>query len=115
MKRIISLTIIIICLISIIQSLRSIYDLWHKKDLVLRAQNHLHQVQQENKQLKEQLIFVQTPQFVEEEARNKLFLVKQGEKNVIIAKDLIATGSGEAVKSISSIPIWAQWLQAFAF
>ena len=84
---------IVIGLLIINNFARSTYDLWSKKDVILSAQQELEAEKKENLRLKNQLAKAQGGQFIEEEARNKLLLVKPGEQNVIIPHDLIASDS----------------------
>lgn len=101
---------IIICLVIINGLVRSIYDLWNKQDVVVRARHELDREKQKNDELKIQLGFVKSNEFVEEEARNKLFLVKPGESDVIIPESLIKK---KEVKKVVVIPAWQQWLNLF--
>src|SRR5688572_26301219 len=91
MKRLLFLVAIIVSLVIINHLARSIYDLWNKQGLVVKAQRDLEREKKENRELKERLSYVQSTRFIEEEARNKLFLVKPGEEGVIIPQDLIST------------------------
>lgn len=110
MKRLLFLVTIIVCLVIINQLARSIYNLWNKQGLVVKAQKDLEREKKENKELKERLSYVQSTRFIEEEARNKLFLVKPGEEGVIIPEDLLATKKQQKVVEKSS---WEEWLALF--
>ena len=101
---------IVVSLVIINGLVRSIYDLWNKQDVVVRARHELDQEKQKNDELKIQLGFVKSNEFVEEEARNKLFLVKPGESDVIIPENLIKK---KEVKKMVVIPAWQQWLNLF--
>lgn len=65
----------------------SIYRLWQKQDLMTTAQRELTEQQQEQRQLKSELEQIQNVTYLETEARNKLFLVKPGEKIVVMPKE----------------------------
>ena len=108
MKRLLFLLAVIVCLVIINQLARSIYDLWNKKDLVVSAQKDLEREKKENITLKERLAYVKTPRFIEEEARDKLFLVKPGEEGVIIPKELIT--AKKTVKVEAKSP-WREWIE----
>lgn len=110
MKKIVYIVVIVISLVVINNLVRSIYDLWHKKDVIVSSQDQLEAAKKENARLKAQLKNSQNSQFVEEEARNKLLLVKPGEQNVIIPHDLIATDSGKAK---DARPNWKKWWNLF--
>lgn len=87
----------------------SIYDLWSKRDILKEARNQLNAERLKNQKLKGELSFVQTKEFVEQEARNKLFLVKPNEKIVIVP---LASQSA-AQKKQEDIPNWQKWLNLF--
>lgn len=112
MKRIIYVIIILLAVASIINSIHSIYELFHKRDLLISAEKELDRQKQANIQLKNQLQKVSNDTFVEEEARNKLFFVKPGEHTVFIAKNLVITPTPEPKKRVEKSN-WQQWIAAF--
>lgn len=92
---------------------RSIYTLWQKRDLVENARQEVEEKKRENEVLKKKIKTVERPQFIEEEARNKLFLSKPGEGVIVLSqKDLEATLSAEP-KPRDSRPNWKKWLDLF--
>lgn len=109
-KKIAFFITIIVSIIIINGLIRSIIDLWNKQDLVETARQELNQEKQKNQELKVQLSYVKSNEFIEEEARNKLFLVKPGESDVIIPKNLIEK---KEVKKVVVVPNWKQWLNLF--
>ena len=112
MKKILFFTIIGISLLIIINLVTSIYTLWHKQDLLTQAARELQNEKKENISLKSQLKKVSAPGFVEEEARNKLFMVKPGEGEVLIAESSSTSAQKQAQED--SKPYWQQWLSAFS-
>lgn len=63
--------------------------------------------------LKNRLTRVKSQDFVEEEARNKLFMVKPGESTIIIPTATIHNAViTKAVKKIEK-PNWEQWKELF--
>lgn len=101
---------VIIALVLIINGLaHSIYDLWHKQDLITSAQKNLENERTRNEKLKNDLQIAQTPEFVENQARDKLFLTKEGEKEVLITKKEVKAD----VKKTPNIPNWKKWLSLF--
>ncbi len=110
MKKIFFLISIAICILIINALLRSIYDLWNKQDLVVTAENDLRREKKENEKLKQQLVLVQDENFVETEARNKLFMVKPGESGVIVPSELIQK---KEKKEVENIPNWQKWVKLF--
>ena len=112
MKKIIFIVIIILASLSIVNSLRSVYSLWKKQEVITQASHELAKEKEKNKELKTQLKDVSSQGYVEEEARDKLFMVKPGENTVIIPKDLLATDS--AKKTIETPKSnWQQWWELF--
>lgn len=110
MKKILFVTIVIICLLIINDLIHSIYDIWQKKDFVTSAQKELEHQKQENQRLKSALSYSQTQEFIEKEARDKLFMVKKGEQRVLISKEeeeFAQTGQKE------NIPNWKKWWNLF--
>ena len=113
MKRIVFF-IILACSILIINNLvRSIYTLWQKYDLVTLAEKERQRQKQENQRLKSQLSHVKSKEFVEETARNKLFLVKPGEQEVLIPEDLIKGTSTPSAQKKNGDPNWKKWWGLF--
>lgn len=105
MKKIFFFAAVLACLLIINNLARSIYDLWHKQDLVVKAQKDLEREKKENEQLKKQLSRVKSNVFIEEEARNKLFMVKEGESGVILP----VVSSTRSAKPTQEPPNWQKW------
>lgn len=109
-KKVVYFATIIVCILIINGLVRSIWDLWHKQDLVVAAQQELDKQKQENQELKAQLSYVKSDEFVEEEARDKLFLVKPGESGVIVPANLIKK---KEEKVVIVVPNYQQWINLF--
>lgn len=112
MKRIIFFTIIVVATLSIVHSISSIYELWQKRSLISQSQQELIQAQNKNKKLKQQLQAVSSPLFVEEEARDKLFMIKPAEQTVFIDKSLLSQRQ-TVLAAKANAPIWQQWWNLF--
>ncbi len=112
-KKIGFFVIMITSLVIIYNLSQSIYTLWQKKQLVVDARQEAERQKKKNQELKSKLREIDRPQFIEEEARNKLFLVKPGEQVVVLSeKDLIATDSGK-IKPKDTRPNWKRWWDMF--
>jgi cell division protein FtsB len=109
--KLISIFILIICVILIIQLVQSNLQLLQQGSIVDRFANQQKQLLEENKQLKKLFSQVQTEEFVEKEARDKLNMGKPGETVVIISDSLLATKSASA--AASEVPIWEKWKRLF--
>lgn len=108
MKKILFLIIVGICIFLSLSLLGSIANLWQKQDLVKNASKQLEVVKNENRSLKNELRVATVSGFMEEEARNKLFMVKEGEKTVVIPDSLLKKVKKQEVKQPqkSNIELW---------
>lgn len=90
--------------------MRSLSDIWQKKDFVTQAQKELDFQKQENQRLKSALSYSQTREFVEREAYDKLFMVKKGEQKVLIPKE---SENLQDLLQKNNNPNWKQWWNLF--
>ena len=111
-KKLVYLIAIVVCLLIIHNLVTSTLDLWHKQDLVTSAKSELAQQKAENESLKRQLKKVNSTTFLEEQARNELFMVKPGESGVILPPNVGVTKTPK--KEIVLAP-WQSWLKVFGF
>lgn len=112
MKKIIFLAVLIGILVLSLNFFRSSYELWRKQDVLTKAQNELLREKEENKKLKDSLELAQKQDYIEKQARNKLFLVKEGEQEVLIPSDLIM-GTNSATTIEDNRPNWQKWIDLF--
>ena len=114
MKKVLFIIIVIASVFVINNLVRSIYTLWQKQHLLGEAQQELQEEKKRNKTLREQLKQVESPEYVEKEARNKLFLVRPGESQIILPQGKTATLEASSnPSSRSSEPNWKQWWNIF--
>jgi cell division protein FtsB len=111
MKKIIFIVIVAILLLIINDLVRSICDVWQKKDVISQAQTELNIQKQENRRLKSALSYVRTQEFVEKEARDKLFMVKTGEQKVLLEDDSSSSGQTQGIGD--NDPNWKKWWNLF--
>lgn len=115
MKKILYLLIILTSLYIMNNLVRSIYNLWQKKDLITAAKTELVKQQNENEKLQDQLKQVKRKDFIEEQARDKLFMVREGEKVVILPQTQAEKPEeGRPVQSQPRQAIWQQWIALFS-
>ena len=113
-KKIGYLVFIIICIVIINGLVTSILNLWQKHELVDHSEQTLANERKKNIELKKKLKTVPSLQFIEEEARNKLFLVKKGEEIIVVAPTTYLQSSSSATeKQIDPRPYWKQWWDMF--
>jgi cell division protein FtsB len=111
MKRLLFLSLVVVLILIIGGLTRSIYGLWRKQDLVSSYQKELSKEKNENQKLKNQLSLVEKSDFLEQQARNNLFLVKPGEQDVIIPKGLLIASN--SAKPSETVPNWKKWWSLF--
>lgn len=112
MKKILFIIVLIFSFFIIKNFIFSIYDLWQKRGLVEQAQKELEREKQKNQEFKNMLFKTQTSQFIEEQARDKLLMVKEGEQKVIISKELIASQAALTKTKVEE-PNWQKWWKLF--
>ena len=106
MRRLFILGIFILSILIIINLVRSMYGSWKKQDVLKEAEIALREEKMRYKELQEKLKQAKSLQFIEREARDKLFLVKENEQELIIPQvSPQASPSGTPRK----IPVWRQW------
>jgi cell division protein FtsB len=109
MRKFIFIVIVAILLLIINNLARSIYDIWQKKDFISQAQRELDWQKQENQRLKSALSYSKTQEFIEKEARDKLFMTKEGEQKVLLPEE-----SENTQKTLGkNDPNWKQWWNLF--
>ncbi len=116
MRRVLVIGVVIILLVVIKNLLTSIYTLWNKQELVTQNKAQLEVEKRKNQELKAKLSYAQSQEFIEQQARDKLFLSKEGEQEVIIPPQVqeAATPKREAeVKDTR--PNWKKWLDLFVY
>lgn len=113
MKRFFLIIVFVASLFTINMLIRSIYSLWQKQDLIVKAENMLLQEKKENEQLKKQLVQARDPHFVEKQARNKLLLIRSREQAIILP--VLTPGARKEAGSVSFRDSWKQWLHLFFY
>lgn len=77
------------------------------------AADAVYKLEIKNKELKSKLADIQSPQFIEEEVRNKLGFGKAGETMVIIPEEKIKQVLGTSESAAIRLPNWLGWLKVF--
>lgn len=111
MRKIIAIIILAFETYLIITLSRSVWELWHKRDEYRKIQARVSQLKEENNRRQSEARYVETPQFIEKEAREKLNLVKPDETLVIIPQNVLKEATAPA--EVTPIPNWQQWLRLF--
>lgn len=112
-KKIAFFTILVVLLFSINNLAHSIYSTWQKQDLIVKAQKELTKQTADNQRLKQDLARVNRPEFVEQEARDKLFLTKPGEGIVVIPTTAVVVSPTPTPIPVDTTPNWQKWWEVF--
>ncbi len=113
-KKVSTVLIILVSLFIAYKLIFQISDALKSGERLSTAADQVFMFEAKNKQLKKKLSEVESPQFIEEEARNKLGLGKPGETVVIIPENklrqvLEGSSSAEEVR----LPNYQGWLKVF--
>lgn len=112
--RIVRLVIISVSAILIVTLSRSIWDLWRRRDILGERQSALKRLEAENNRLKGELSYSESPFFVEQEARNRLGLGREGETVVILPKSQILSPNDQTRgEKEENLPNWKRWWRLF--
>lgn len=117
-NKLLNWTIIIIGLILIVNISRSILDLSGRNKVVEEAELRVRKAEEENATLREKYYEVTRDEYLEEVAREKLGLGKEGEMVVVLPKSIkeddSAVGQAEGEeKQVEPQPVWRQWAKLF--
>lgn len=110
--RFVQLLILVTAVFFILNLGRSIYGLWQKGDIVAESEQIRDELREKNLQLKEEQMRVETPEFIEEQARNKLNLTREGEV-VVVLPELPISPIPQAQTELSEEPNWQKWWKLF--
>lgn len=111
-QKIIRIFTLIIGVFLVISLTRSIIDLWQKGSAYDREEQRFAKARLENEQLISQYERIQTPEYVEQEARDKLGLTKEGEIVVVLPQDTALTEKDMNPSiDLTNLPIWQQWIK----
>lgn len=113
-KRLIQLAIICIGLYIAYNILLQIIDALRSQDHLSEQAEKVYKLEIENRQLKDRFSQIQSSQFIEEQARNKLNLSKEGETIIIIPEDKLkeVLGASSSVQPVN-FPNWLGWWKVF--
>lgn len=113
-RRMVRFIVIVVSIVIVINLSRSIWDLWRRRDVLGERQEVLRRVEEENRRLQSELEYTQSPEFIEQEARNRLGLGREGETVVLLPKQQetrdMRQETGEMQKNV---PNWKRWWRLF--
>ncbi len=113
-KKVILIVVGAIVLIVVYNLVNQIFEAMHSGERLTQAADSLYKLQTENRQLQDKLAQINTPQFIEEQARDKLGLSKKGETVVIIPDDRLnrVLGISRLAPEVK-LPNWLGWWRVF--
>ena len=112
-SRFVQILIIIIGIGLIVNLSRSIFKLLQASGQLKKAEQKVLKLEKETELLAQKKELFQSQDFIEQEARNKLNMVKEGETVVILPPNVKEVlGEKENQKS-EPLPNWRQWLNLF--
>lgn len=83
-------------------------------DRLSQAADTVYKLELKNKELKKKLTQIQSPDFIEQQARDKLGLSKKGETLFIIPEETLrlVLGASQSAQEVR-LPNWLGWLKVF--
>lgn len=112
-KKIVLVSIILAGLIMAYNLLTQIMSAVKSGERLSQAAEMLYKLEIKNKELKKKLSEIQSPEFIEAQARNKLGLGKRGETIVIIPEDKLKLVMGISESAQIRLPNPLGWLKVF--
>jgi cell division protein FtsB len=112
-KRLFQLISIIIGIGLIIKLSGDILRLLKAGQQVKLAEKRVLELEKEKEKLFEKRQYYQSPEFIEEEARNKLNMARPGETIVILPPNLEEILGKQKQDSSPSLPNWKRWWKLF--
>lgn len=114
--------IVLVSIFMIVSLSKSVVDLWERRNILEAEEKRLTQLEKKNDELEQKLRMVQTPAFVEKEARERLGMAKEGEtvilmgdisreESIINTPRVLTKGSNDDI--LGQQPYWKQWWHMF--
>ncbi len=113
LKKLILGLIIIIVLIIAYNLVRQIVESVKSGDRLSESAEVVYKLEIKNKALKEKLAQIKSPEFLEEEIRNRLGFAKPGETVVIIPEEKLKLILGASSSAQIRYPNWLGWWKVF--
>jgi cell division protein FtsB len=113
-KKLVTLVILIIGISLIVNLSRDILHLLKAGDQIEKAEEKLTEEEKEHRELVEKEEYFQSPEFIEEEARNKLNMAREGETIVILPPNIEEmTKWMKPETKEDDLPNWKKWWNLF--
>ena len=112
-RKAVLITLVLVGLLITYNLLVQITDAVKSGERLSDAAEVVYKLEAKNRELKKKLIQIQSPQFIEEQARDKLGLSKTGETIVIIPDDKLKMVMGASESAKPRLPNWLGWWKVF--
>ncbi len=112
-KKIVLSLIILITLVIAYNLITQILEATKSGERLSQAADEVYKLEIKNKALKQKLIQIQSPEFMETEIRNRLGLTKAGETLVVIPEEKLKLVLGASSSAQIRLPNWLGWWKVF--
>lgn len=114
-RKVITFIILIIGVSLIVNLSRDVARLLGAGDQVEKAQKKVEELEKEHEELVKKKEYFQNPEFIEEEARNKLSMAREGETIVILPPNVeeLVGWLEEETSEEEQLPNWKRWWRLF--
>lgn len=113
LKKIIIGLVVLVILVIAYNLIKQITESTKSGERLSEAADEVYKLEIKNKTLKQKLLQIQSPQFIEAEIRNRLGLTKIGETLVVIPEDKLKSVLGASSSAVIRLPNWLGWLKVF--
>lgn len=110
-SRLASLAVLVVGLLLVVSLIRSIIDFLKAEDRIKQEEIKLAQLQLKNDELKKKLEEVESPEYLEKMAREKLGLAKEGE--VVVVLPSVLPQPDQKPQPEENLSNWQKWLRVF--
>ena len=111
MKKISKYLVLGIEIVLVVSLVRGLRENLGAKDKLKSLEKRRNELRAEQKKLKDELVEVKSPEYLEKVAREELNLVKPGEVLVIVEKEKGDRTRDEGGKEEGSQPNWRKWIE----
>ena len=108
--------VILVSVFMIISLSRSVVDLWGRRNIVEQEQKRLSELEKKHEELVKKHDLVQTPAFIEREARDRLGMAKEGDTVILMDQSSVGKSSSQKTTEYGfseELPNWKQWWGVF--
>lgn len=116
MKQYFKYLVLIVCLVLIVSMGRTTLNLWGKSKTIEDARRKVEELEKEQAELLQIKEQVESPEFIEKEAREKLGLARYGESVVILPPEDVLRRLAppeEEEERLEDLPIYKRWGRLF--